>query len=66
MIVGIDIGNTTVEIGFIYSKDKIKSYRLKTDINKTADDWFLDLYQITGIEKDIAGEFSDFFSCPPD
>ncbi|MBK3331920.1 type III pantothenate kinase [Persephonella atlantica] len=57
MIVGIDIGNTTVEIGFIYSKEKIKSYKLKTDINKTADDWFLDFYQITKLE---GKEIKDF------
>ena len=51
MIVGIDIGNTTVEIGFITDISNIKSYKLKTDRQKTVDDWFIDFYQILGIEK---------------
>ncbi len=56
MIIGIDIGNTTVEVGFIHSRERIKSYRLKTDQNKTADDWLLDFYQIMELEKDINPE----------
>jgi len=50
MIVGIDIGNTTTEIGFLRSETVIKSYKLKTDRGKTQDDWFLDLYQIFSVE----------------
>ncbi|WP_456464607.1 type III pantothenate kinase [Persephonella sp.] len=50
MIIGIDIGNTTTEIGFLRSETLIKSYKLKTDRGKTQDDWFLDLYQILIIE----------------
>ncbi|HHG73429.1 MAG TPA: type III pantothenate kinase [Persephonella sp.] len=50
MIIGIDIGNTTTEIGFLRSETLIKSYKLKTDRGKTQDDWFLDFYQILGIE----------------
>jgi len=51
MILGIDIGNTTVEIGFISGMDSIVSYRLKTDHTKTSDDWFLDINQIFSLEK---------------
>ncbi|WP_456384175.1 type III pantothenate kinase [Persephonella sp.] len=50
MIIGIDIGNTTVEIGFIHDIEKISSYRLKTDHARTSDDWFLDLNQIFSLE----------------
>ncbi len=50
MIIGIDIGNTTTEIGFLRSQTLIKSYKLKTDRGKTKDDWFLDIYQIMNIE----------------
>ena len=50
MIIGIDIGNTTTEVGFLRSETLIKSYKLKTDREKTQDDWFLDLYQIMSIE----------------
>ncbi|WP_457640046.1 type III pantothenate kinase [Persephonella sp.] len=49
MIIGVDVGNTTVEVGFIYSAKKIVSYKLKTDHGKTADDWFLDLRQLMDI-----------------
>ncbi len=50
MIIGIDIGNTTTEVGFLKSETLIKSYKLKTDREKTQDDWFLDIYQILSIE----------------
>jgi len=50
MIIGIDIGNTTVEVGFIQGSDKISSYRLKTDHTKTSDDWFLDIHQIFSLQ----------------
>ncbi|WP_457625635.1 type III pantothenate kinase [Persephonella sp.] len=50
MIVGIDIGNTTTEIGFLKSRTLVKSYKLKTDRTKTVDDWYLDIHQILQIE----------------
>ncbi|SNZ07904.1 type III pantothenate kinase [Persephonella hydrogeniphila] len=53
MIVGIDIGNTTIEIGFLQSKTLIKSYKLRTDRAKTVDDWYLNIHQIVQIEGDI-------------
>ncbi len=43
MIIGIDIGNTTVEIGFIKNLNNIKSFKLSTDLKKTKDDWILTL-----------------------
>ncbi|NPA57794.1 MAG: type III pantothenate kinase [Aquificae bacterium] len=50
MLVGIDIGNTTVEFGFIYSLNRIHTYRLKTDKGKTSDDWLLDISHILSLE----------------
>lgn len=58
MILGIDIGNTTVEFGFIKNAENIKSYKLKSDHFKTADDWLLDIQQILLMEKNP--EISDF------
>lgn len=43
MIIAVDIGNTTVEIGFIENLDDIKSMKFKTDIEKTPDDWLINL-----------------------
>ncbi|RMA96053.1 type III pantothenate kinase [Hydrogenothermus marinus] len=51
MIIGIDIGNTTVEIGFIKEYKFIKSYKLASNREKTIDDWFLDIFNIFSIEK---------------
>lgn len=42
MILGIDIGNTTVEFGLIY-KDRILSYKFNTDRSKTVDDWLINI-----------------------
>ncbi len=50
MIIAVDIGNTTVEIGFVKDKKFIKSYRLSSDLDKTSDDWVLNLLQIKNIE----------------
>ncbi|NPA51872.1 MAG: type III pantothenate kinase [Aquificae bacterium] len=41
MIVGIDIGNTTVEVGLIENPKNIHSYKLYSDKNKTEDEWYL-------------------------
>lgn len=43
MILAVDIGNTTVEIGLMESLDNIKSMKFKTDLEKTPDDWLLNL-----------------------
>ena len=55
MIIGIDIGNTTIELGFIRDLDNIISYKLSTDKNKTEDDWFLVFNSILNMleDKDI-------------
>lgn len=50
MIIGIDIGNTTIEIGFIKHLNEIKSYKLSTDLKKTVDDWKLKLRNLFQIE----------------
>ncbi len=41
MVIGVDIGNTTIEIGFIKNINDIVSYKLATDLKKTSDDWLL-------------------------
>ncbi|NPA54042.1 MAG: type III pantothenate kinase, partial [Aquificae bacterium] len=46
MIIGIDIGNTTIEIGFIKNLNTIRSFKLSTDLKKTKDDWLLVLSNI--------------------
>ncbi|WP_457641977.1 type III pantothenate kinase [Persephonella sp.] len=51
MILGIDIGNTTSEFGFIYDGKRINSYKLKSDHYKTSDDWLIDLSAIFYIER---------------
>ncbi|RMD46410.1 MAG: type III pantothenate kinase [Aquificota bacterium] len=52
MIIGIDIGNTTTEIGFIKNYKFIKSYKLSSNIDKTTDDWYLDISTIFFLEKE--------------
>lgn len=42
MILGIDIGNTTVEFGIIEG-DKITSYKFFSDRTKTIDDWLINI-----------------------
>lgn len=46
MILAIDIGNTTTEIGFVKNLKDIKSYKLNSDKSKTVDNWLLDIFSI--------------------
>lgn len=41
MILAVDIGNTTTEIGYIKDLDKIETLKFKTDHEKTIDDWLI-------------------------
>ncbi len=50
MILAIDIGNTNVEFGFVQNKNLIKSYKLSSKIEKTVDDWLLDIHTFLNIE----------------
>ncbi|WP_028949741.1 type III pantothenate kinase [Sulfurihydrogenibium subterraneum] len=43
MILGIDVGNTTVEFGLIKNLDEIHSMKFSTDLEKTSDDWILNI-----------------------
>ncbi len=45
-ILGIDIGNTTTEIGIIGDLENIISFKLSSDKNKTIDNWLIDFYSI--------------------
>ncbi len=51
MIIGIDIGNTTVEFGIIKDINNIKSYRFFSNKDSTEDEWFFIVYNILQIEK---------------
>ncbi len=51
MVIGVDIGNTTTEIGFIENLNDIKSYRFFTDRNKTTDEWRLLITDVVKSEK---------------
>ena len=53
MILAVDIGNTNVEFGFVENKNFIKSYKLSSKLEKTADDWFLDINTFFNIENKI-------------
>ncbi len=46
MILAIDIGNTTTEIGFVKDLENIKSYKLASDKSKTIDNWLIDIFSI--------------------
>jgi type III pantothenate kinase len=46
VILGIDIGNTTSEIGIIKDIDNISSFKLSSDRGKTSDDWLIDFITI--------------------
>ena len=55
MICLIDVGNSNVVFGFSDLKNKIKTYRFKTLVDKTSDEYYLmlktmlDAYQIDGV-----------------
>lgn len=44
MLLGIDIGNTTVEIGFIRSLENITSFKVSSQSQKSIDDWLFILF----------------------
>jgi type III pantothenate kinase len=41
LILAVDIGNTTTEIGYIKDLDKIETLKFQTDPEKTIDDWLI-------------------------
>jgi type III pantothenate kinase len=45
-ILGVDIGNTTVEVGIIKDLKNIKSFKLTSDRQKTSDNWLIDFITI--------------------
>ncbi|MDY0277028.1 MAG: type III pantothenate kinase [Acholeplasma sp.] len=54
MILLFDVGNTTVGVGFAFDQKIVNSFRLNTNLKKTADEYFIDLKQLIEI-KDITG-----------
>ncbi len=49
MILGIDIGNSTVKLGFIERLDSIDVFKLSTNRQKTTDEWFLDIKNLISL-----------------
>lgn len=52
MLLAFDIGNTTVAIGMFRDSNLVKSWKIKTDRDKTADEYgtvLLNLFQVAGI-----------------
>ncbi len=53
MLLAFDIGNTTVAIGLFRGPDLVKSWKIKTDRDKTSDDYgsiMVNLFQAAGFE----------------
>ncbi len=52
MLLVVDIGNTTIAIGLYEGNELYKSWKIKTDREKTSDEYgaiFLNLFQVSGI-----------------
>lgn len=49
-IVLIDIGNTTINIGLFNKDQVVKSFKLNTDLNKTCDEYYLDIKRLINLE----------------
>jgi type III pantothenate kinase len=53
MLLAFDIGNTTIAIGLFRGKELVKSWKIKTDSDRTADEHgavLLDLFRVAGLE----------------
>jgi len=57
MILAVDIGNTTVEFGFVDKNGLKKSYKLHSNLSKTSDDWLFDIRNILLVEKNPPQDF---------
>lgn len=52
MLLAFDIGNTTIAVGLFRDKKLVKSWKIKTDADRTADEYgiiLLDLFQAAGV-----------------
>lgn len=56
MILLFDVGNTTIGLALVENDKIIKTYKLNTNLTKTADEYFIDIKQLFDINKikDIA------------
>jgi type III pantothenate kinase len=53
MLLAFDIGNTTIAVGIFRGKKLVKSWKIKTDSDKTADEYgaiLLNLIQVAGLQ----------------
>jgi len=53
MLLAFDIGNTTIAIGLFRGKELVKSWKIKTDSDRTSDEHgavLLDLFRVAGLE----------------
>lgn len=59
MLLAFDIGNTTIAVGLFRDKELVKSWKIKTDADRTADEYgiiLLDLFQAAGVpSRDVTG-----------
>jgi type III pantothenate kinase len=59
MLLAFDVGNTTIAIGLFRGKKLLKSWKIKTDRDKTGDEYgavLLNLFQVAGLQaKTISG-----------
>jgi len=59
MLLAFDVGNTTIAIGLFRGRKLVKSWKIKTDSDKTSDEYgaiLLNLMQVAGLQ---AGKVSD-------
>ena len=67
MLLAFDIGNTTIAVGVFKGKKLLKDWRIKTDKEKTGDEYgiiLLNLFQREGLESD-GFEAADHLECRP-
>jgi len=58
MLLALDIGNTTIAVGLFRDAALLKSWKLKTDRDKTSDEYgvfLLDLFQVSGFKPEKVG-----------
>jgi type III pantothenate kinase len=58
MLLALDVGNTTIAAGLFRESELLKSWKLKTDREKTGDEYgvlLLDLFQVSGFKREKVG-----------
>ena len=50
MLLIIDVGNTTINIGLTKNDEIIKTFKINTDLNKTTDEYYLSISQLFNLD----------------